>query len=300
MPRVILNGTPVNYRCAGDGSDVVLIHGLGANHAFWRLDVLLPLARRHRVTTYDLKGHGYSGLAPSGYTSADLAGDLLALLDHLAIGRAHLIGHSFGGVVALHFATRHPQRVRSLAIVDSRVRAVQESLRLSGLPDWDALQALMKELGIAIPEDASEGGIDALDRLADPAIRSQLKKITRLASYEGYIPFGGSNGGNRSAARWLELTRTTTASRDFRDPAGLTRDALRRIIAPTLALYGEVSHCIESCRGLQAILPNCRVVTVPGAGHYFPATRPGAVVEPVQAFLAAVEAADRPVLEARP
>jgi len=298
MPRFILNGTAVNYRRAGEGPDLVLIHGLGANHAFWRLDVLLPLARRFHVTTYDLKGHGYSGLAPSGYTSADLASDLKALLDHLGIGRAHLVGHSFGGIIALQCAARHPELVRSLTIVDSRLRALQENLTLSGWPDWDALQGVMRDLGIDIPDDATDGGIDALDRLADPGVRSRLQEVARLGAFEGYVPFGGPNGGSRSAERWLELTRTTTAGRDFRDRAGLTREMLRRIDCPTLALYGEASHCLESGRGLRALLPHCRVATVPGAGHYFPVTRPQAVVEAVQSFLADLET--RPLMsEAR-
>jgi pimeloyl-ACP methyl ester carboxylesterase len=101
MPMARLNGVALNYRSAGEGSDVMLIHGLAANHAFWRLDALLPLARRHRVTVFDLRGHGYSSAARSGYTTADMAGDLCALLDQLDIAQAHLVGHSYGGVVGL-------------------------------------------------------------------------------------------------------------------------------------------------------------------------------------------------------
>ena len=52
---------------------------MAANHAFWNLNLLLPLAREYRVTTYDLRGHGYSEMPPRGYTSADFAEDLVGL-----------------------------------------------------------------------------------------------------------------------------------------------------------------------------------------------------------------------------
>jgi pimeloyl-ACP methyl ester carboxylesterase len=291
MARAILNGTAVNFRQAGDGTDVVLIHGLGANHAFWRLDVLLPLARCFRVTTYDLKGHGYSEASPSGYTTRHLSDDLTALLDHLSIPRAYLVGHSYGGLVALHTAALHPERVLGVAVIDSRVRALQPGLRLDGWPDFDALQSLMRDLGIDIPADTTDAGIDALDHLADPLIRQRLQEAARLRAFEGYIPFAGLGGGGRSAERWLQLVRGTSAPAEFRDQSALDRATLGLIAAPVLALYGGDSHCLESGRGLRDLLPDCRLVTVPDAGHYFPVTRAGDMVAALEAFLAEPAAA---------
>ncbi|MGH9748316.1 MAG: alpha/beta fold hydrolase [Candidatus Polarisedimenticolia bacterium] len=299
MPIASIHGVTLNYRQAGEGPDLVLVHGLGANHAFWRLDVLLPLARRFRVTVYDLRGHGYSGMPSSGYTSADLAGDLVGLLDHLGIERAPVAGHSFGGVVALHAALRNPERVAGLALIDARVRAVQETLRLQGWPDWEAVKGMMSDLNLEVPEDEDDAGLYILERLASPEFRDLRRRIAKYDTYEGYVPFAGLGGGQRSAQRFFDLLNTTTAGRDFRDPAGLTREAIRALAAPLLALYGENSRCVESCRGLQALVPGCRVVLVPGAGHYFPATRPQAVVEALVSFHAEVGAGVTAAVEAR-
>ena len=114
MSTINCNGVTINYRTVGKGEDVVFIHGLGANCAFWHLNVLLPLGRKYRVTVYDLRGHGYSTMPSSGYTSEDMADDLHHLINHLGIKKAHLIGHSLGGVIALHYAALYPERVSSI------------------------------------------------------------------------------------------------------------------------------------------------------------------------------------------
>ena len=81
MPKAKINGLTVHYQQMGLGPDLVMIHGLFANLAFWYLSVLPALARNFRVTVYDLRGHGYSDMPQRGYTSFDMAADLHALLD---------------------------------------------------------------------------------------------------------------------------------------------------------------------------------------------------------------------------
>src|SRR4029079_761840 len=89
---------------------VVLSRPLGATLAMWQPQVP-ELARRFRVVRYDLRGHGRSPVPPGPYDIADLGGDLLALLDRLAVARAHLVGLSLGGMVSLWVAAHHPSRV---------------------------------------------------------------------------------------------------------------------------------------------------------------------------------------------
>lgn len=282
MAIVKLNGISTNYRCVGEGSDVVLIHGLGANHAFWHFDVLLPLARDHRVTVYDLRGHGYSSMPPSGYTTADMAEDLLHLLDSLDISQAHLVGHSLGGVVALQLALRRPERVSSMTLADSRIRVFQPTQRPSDWPNWREARNRLKHLGLEIPEDVKDSGIWLLEQLASPkwqAARDQLKG-TPL-----FVPFSRWGGGNRSAARWLELMNTTTAREDLTEVAGLTVEKLARLPHPTLAVYGGKSPMLRSLHGLETHLPDCRGVVIPEAGHFFPLSRSEEFVSIVRPFL---------------
>ena len=272
----------INYRCAGEGRDVVLIHGLAANHAFWHFSVLLPLAEHYRLTVYDLRGHGRSSMPPSGYTTADMAGDLHLLLDHLQIQKADLVGHSFGGVVALHYATIHPDRVRSLTVADSRIRALQP---VNHPRDWQNRERAMKrlaELGLFVPDNEPDVGLWLLEQVARPEmqkVRDQLKGNPIL------FPFGARNGGSKSAERWLELLDTTTARKDFRDEAGLTVEKIVRIGQPILALYGDASPTLPSGQGLKEKLKSCTMEVVPNAGHFFMLTKPKLFVDIVGRFL---------------
>src|SRR5262245_44773912 len=114
MARIELNGIPIHYQCDGEGPDVVLLHGLCGDLAFWHPSIVSGLAADHRVTRLDMRGHGYSGRPASGYTTRDLAADLARLLDHLGIVEASLVGHSFGGAVALHASALEPERTAAV------------------------------------------------------------------------------------------------------------------------------------------------------------------------------------------
>src|SRR5690242_8157155 len=105
MPQVEVNGTRLYYQQSGAGPDVVLVHAVTSNQAVWVFTGLIDaLAADFRVTSYDLRGHGFSDRPPTGYTSAVMADDLLSLHEALRLGPAHLVGHSFGGVTAMHAA----------------------------------------------------------------------------------------------------------------------------------------------------------------------------------------------------
>lgn len=282
MPEARVNGVSINYRQAGQGPDLILIHGLAANNAFWNMMVVLPLSRRYRVTMYDLRGHGYSEMPPTGYRSTDLAGDLFGLMDHLRIDRAHLVGHSFGGQVALHATMLQPARVASLTLADTRIRALQPTQRIRDWPDWQEAKAEFHEYGIPIDENEDEVGMRLLEIIASP---TWAQNRERLAKQGIFVPFGGWSNGNRSAERWLDLLNTTTARRELSELDGLTVERLGEVHQPILAIYGEHSRCLTSCEGLTAVLPQTHVVIVPEAGHFYPVVRPAFVAETVMKFL---------------
>ncbi len=109
------------------------------------------LARSFRVTAYDLRGHGYSEVPPSGYTSADQAGDTLAIMDALGIERAMLVGHSFGGVIAMHAAVLYPDRIEAVVLSDPCFPALRHLEDVSRWGHWQNFR-----------EEAAAGGRDAL------------------------------------------------------------------------------------------------------------------------------------------
>ena len=99
-----------------DGPVVVLSNSLGSTHTMWDAQVA-ALEERYRVVRYDTRGHGYSPVPGGPYSIDDLADDLVALLDRLGIGQAHLVGLSLGGMTAMRVAARNPDRVDRLALL---------------------------------------------------------------------------------------------------------------------------------------------------------------------------------------
>src|SRR5438876_4886165 len=265
MPTADLNGVKIQYQRAGKGPELVMIHGLAANLAFWYFRILPALVQDFCVTIYDLRGHGKSDMPPSGYTSAQMVIDLHALMDHLGVGKTHLVGHSFGGEIALHYAALHPERVLSLTLADARVRALQPFQRLKDWSDGGIARRGLENLGIFISEDELEVGHRLLEEFAE----IQRLGPTKHSSEGGdiFVPFRSGLRGKRTAERWLCLFRSTSAKEEFRSRSGLTLNKIRRIGLPVLAIYGERSRCLRTLHGLQKSLPNCQTVIIPGAGH---------------------------------
>src|SRR5260370_2486513 len=105
------------YEVDGAGEPVVLVHGFSLDGRMWD-DTFARLARDHRVVRYALRGFGRSSPPEAPFAHFD---DLAALVAQLGLGRAHVIGLSLGGGVALDFALTRPSAVRSLVLVDSVV-----------------------------------------------------------------------------------------------------------------------------------------------------------------------------------
>jgi (E)-2-((N-methylformamido)methylene)succinate hydrolase len=134
------------YTRTGHGAPVVLIHGVGLQGTIWKPQVE-ALRASHEVIAVDMPGHGGSSLPPANASLSYYADAILALLDALKIGRAHVVGHSMGALVATEFALTHPNRVASLvamnavfcrtpeqrAAIEARVTALGDN---PARPDW--------------------------------------------------------------------------------------------------------------------------------------------------------------------
>lgn len=281
MPKIIVNGLAMHCQQMGNGADAVMIHGLFASLAFWYLSVMPALATRCRVTAYDLRGHGYSDVPDSGYSSADMATDLGGLLDQLGIERAHLVAHSFGGSVALQYALLCPTRVLSLTLADVWVPSFQpEPL------SWDSARwretAVQAAHSSDTPDTMPKVARDAYDEWA------RLQSETAVGGLDAWVEsalLSQWNSDSRVAQRWFHLVRATSAVQDMRAVAGLTADRLQSIACPTLAMFGEHSGCLPTLRGLEANLPACSTVMIPGVGHLHPLIRPDLFVHHASEFI---------------
>lgn len=287
MPVARLNGVRIHYLRSGHGESVVMIHGLAANVAFWYLKLVPRLVDRFEVTVYDLRGHGMSEMTPSGYDPRSLSLDLSALLDHCGIERAHVVGHSFGGSIAVEYALAHPERVRTLTLADAVLYAVQPFDDARDREYWSAWRKQLADLGIDVPADLPKIAYGLLEELADPRWQAARQ---RNRSDAFFVPFGLWNGARRGAALWLQLLRTTSAWREFCQPSGLDLESVRRLACPVLLMYGERSRWIRTLDILGDVLPHAHRVVVPAAGHFHPLIRPGFFTRHLRQFVLAAEA----------
>lgn len=298
MPRIVLRGNQIHYQQLGRGPDVLLIHGLFCNIAFWWFHVAPRLAETRRVTALDLRGHGFSGMPAAGYRAVDLADDVVALMDHLQMSEAHVIGHSFGGAVALALAALHPERVSRLTLADVWVPSLQRMAPLGGGPGWPVLRRRLAARGIvvdaqmprvaqALYEELLADDDDA-DPVAEPAAAPAEgapapdipAPALRPALLRGALQFGPGPDGRptRAMRRWQMLMQQTAARRELNDPAGLEPERLRRIARPIDLVYGARSRYRPSGDALRRLLPAARPILVPDAGHFFPLLNPEALI----------------------
>ncbi len=151
MAKTLANGVQLHYQQFGEGPPIVMIHGITGNLAIWHLEIVPALMGDYRITTYDLRGHGYSDVPPSGYTTADHATDLKCLLDQIGIERAHIMGHSFGADIALHFTVLYPERVDRLILVEPGIAALVALREDESWPGWKYWRDKLALGGVTIP-----------------------------------------------------------------------------------------------------------------------------------------------------
>jgi pimeloyl-ACP methyl ester carboxylesterase len=185
------------------------------------------------------------------------------------------VGHSFGGVVALHTAALYPEMVAGLVLSDSffpGLRHLEPDLGQSKA--WQDLRKKFQSAGVVLPVGVD---FDLLFRMVaelPPERMAELRKAMGATS-----------------AGWLvqlpRLAQTTCGTEAFAE-AGLTAERIQSVCQPVAALYDEHSDFTATCRFLQEHLANCRVDTVPGARHLAPLENSGAFIELVQKHLRAL------------
>jgi 3-oxoadipate enol-lactonase len=255
MPEVEVNGTRLYYQQSGAGPDVVLVHAVTSNQAVWVFSGLVEsLAANFRVTVYDLRGHGMSERPATGYTSAVMAEDFRHLHAALDLAPAYLVGHSFGGVVAMHAAALYPECVAGGLLSDSffpGLKAVEPNFGKMSI--WTEVRDTFAKVGVSLGDTVDFTRLFRATAALPPDKMKELEDI--------YGAFG------RGWLRQLPKLAETTCGDEVLQEAGLTADVLKGIRQPVVALYDEFSPFLATCRWLEQHLTRCTAEIIPAAKH---------------------------------
>jgi len=259
------DGVRIRYIEQGSGPAIVLMHGYTGtlDRHFVANGVFANLAKDHRVIAFDLRGHGKSDKPhdPAAYGEV-MAGDAMRLLDHLKIQRAHVIGYSLGAMIAGRLATKHPERLISVAYVASLPVREQDSYL-----DKFAEESV-KELESDLPFRSLTVALQPPG--SKPLTDDEMRKMM--------APLAAANDVKALAALW----------RGYRTLI-VQDSALASVRVPMIVLIGGEDANAAGSPAFTKAHPHIRTLIVPGAQHGGPQgvmRRPEFMAE-LRAFLAA-------------
>jgi 3-oxoadipate enol-lactonase len=251
-----VNGQHIYYEdSGGNGAPVLFSHGFLMDHEMFEQQVA-ALAPEFRCITWDERGFGATP-ATEEFTYWDSADDALALLSHLGIEKAFLVGMSQGGFLSMRAALRAPERVLGLGLIDTQSGPEPEEAR----PVYDAMT----------DEWLANGASDDLAAAVAGVIMSP-----------GYDHAPWVAKWQARPREFIKLPYRTLVDRDD------ISDRLGEITPPAIVFHGEADSAIpmERAEQLQKELVNCEeLVRIPGAGHASNLSHPAEVNAPLAAFL---------------
>jgi pimeloyl-ACP methyl ester carboxylesterase len=239
MKTATLNGIDIAYRDEGAGQPILFIHAFPLHSASWDRQIVV-FSPHHRVIAPDLRGLGASARG-SGAASLDQhADDLAALLDHLTIENATVVGLSLGGYISFALWRRHRQRVAALILADTRAAGDSD----------EAKQGREKNARLA-----EEQGPGALADQMLPKLLAHNASATLRAEVRAIIESNDRAG--------IAATLRAMAARPDSTPLLATIDVPALVIVGAEDTLTPPSEAAAMCNAI----PACRLAEIPGAGH---------------------------------
>jgi pimeloyl-ACP methyl ester carboxylesterase len=258
---------------AGSGPALLLLHGLGCDHTTWS-SVIATLSRRYTVIAPDLLGHGRSDKPRADYSVGGYANGMRDLLTVLGIDRATVVGHSFGGGVAMQFAYQFPERTERLVLVapGGIGREVTAIIRAISLPGFQAA------MGLATMPGLLQAGKLALRSLARTGV-PQVRDLDEVAEIVQHL----SDPQARAA-----ITHVVRAVVDWRGQVVTMADrAYLTHAMPMCVIWGSEDSVIPVSHAalVREIAPDAAVEVIGNAGHFPHKDHPQRFVKTLNDFI---------------
>jgi pimeloyl-ACP methyl ester carboxylesterase len=267
------------YRTAGSGPSLLLIHGLGCDSSTW-LPVMAKLARRYTVIAPDLLGHGSSAKPRADYTLGGYANAMRDLLTLLGVDRVTVVGHSFGGGIAMQFAYQFPERTERLLMIapGGLGKEVTPLLRMLTLP-FAATGMAAATLPPLRP--IVRGGLAALSRTGLPHTRD-LAEVAKVYSLM-------CDPGGREAVRRVAHTVIDWRGQIVR----MTDRAYLTALLPVCVIWGVDDEVVpvRHAAVVEAHAPGAQVHIFDECGHFPHRDQPDRFVRVLHRFVASTEPA---------
>jgi len=248
---------------AVDGEAVLLVHA-GTATAFRALMEQPALADRYRLVRYHRRGYAGSDAFDGEVTVQHHVDDALALLDHLRISRAHVVGHSGSGILALQLALDAPERVRTLVLEEPAFASIR--------PEWQAMMHDVIARPVARARSGDErGAMDQWMRGVSGDWRTELMRT---------VPGGPQQTLDDAVAFFADVDPVDAWRFDHARAAALS--------VPVLYVLGADSHAYAAAvmRAFQAIVVQTETAVIPGAGHMLHTDQPERVAVALGEFFA--------------
>ncbi len=245
----------IRYEVTGQGPVVTFLHSALADHRQWRSQVD-ALSHDYRCITYDLLGHGASGHVPNDYDPVDT---LLALLDHLEVATATLVGSSLGGSVSIHAAARYPDRIQSIVLAGTGLFGFQPALSAPEPALYREYEAALARRDVDRLVDCAEA-IWLVGMAGNEQQESHANRELFRMMYRDFL----GNHGNFSHYREMDDT-----------------DALANLDIPVLVVIGEndTAFCLAVAEHLEQTLPRATTFRMPNVAHFPNLSKPQEVNE---------------------
>lgn len=275
MPMIATaDGTKLYYEEAGAGTPVVFVHEFAGDYRTWEPQMRY-FSRSHRCVTYSQRGYPPSEVPsdPARYGQDVARADVIAVMDALAIERAHVVGHSMGAYTALHVGLRHPQRCLSVSAA---------GCGWGSLPDPQA-RAAMRRLA---EQTAKMFGENTMAEAAAIYGDGPTRQPQKFKDPRGYAEFIRMLSEHSATGHALTMTMLQARRPTLWD---LEAD-LKTFAVPLLVICGDEDEtCLDGSVFLKRTAPTAALLVIPRCGHTVTSEEPAAVNAALAELFAAAE-----------